>query len=160
MSKLKYAEREEKILWYTRAKGKMSVDKMKDEERRRFAEDGESILSVSYLLRERAKIRKEREMNPVRKWDRKEAKVNISIKRMYLDSEEVRYFKKKYRDPRKNMKPKLLGTEIAPRKMRRGKAEPKRLARAAILSSPPSVLVIMKVIVGINIPKSIGACSR
>jgi len=150
----------EKILWYTRAKGRMLVDKMKNEKRRSFAEDGEPAFSASYFLREKARRRKEREMKPVKKWDRKEAKVNISIRRVYLDSGEVRYFRKKYRDPRKNMKPKLLGTEIAPRKMRRGKAEPKRLARAAIFSSPPSVLVIMKVIVGMNIPQSIGACSR
>ena len=109
------ADRGEKILWYTRAKGRMLVDKMKDEKRRNFAAVGEPTLSVSYFFRERASKRKEIEMNPVRKWDRKEAKVNISIRRVYLDSGEVRYFRKKYRDPRKNMKPKLLGTGIAPK---------------------------------------------
>ena len=92
----------------------MLVDKMKDEKRRSFAEDGEPAFSISYFLREKASRRKESEMNPVRKCDRKEAKVNISIRRAYLDSEEVRYFRKKYRDSRKNMKPRLLGTEIAP----------------------------------------------
>jgi hypothetical protein len=62
-----------------------------------------------------ASRRKENEMKPVRKWDRNEAKVNISIRCVYLDSGEVRYLRRKYREARKNMKPKLLGTEIAPR---------------------------------------------
>lgn len=104
-----------KILWYMRARGRMLVDRMKDEKRRSFAEDGELAFSVSYFLRERASKRKEMEMKPVKKWDRKEAKVNISIRLAYLDSEEVSCFRKKYRDPRKKIMPKLLGTEIAPR---------------------------------------------
>ena len=91
-----------KILWYTSAKGRMLGDKMKDEKRKSFAEDGESAFSVSYFLRERANKSIEREVRPVKKWDVKEVKAVMSIRYMYLGFGEVRCFKKKYMDARKN----------------------------------------------------------
>jgi hypothetical protein len=51
---------------------------------------------------------------PVKKCDRKETRKNIVIRKELLTPVELRYLSMKKREKKKNMYPKLLGTEIAP----------------------------------------------
>jgi len=61
-----------------------------------------------------AKKKREKAIMPVKKCDRKETRKNIAIRKELLTPVELRYLSMKKREKKKNMYPKLLGTEIAP----------------------------------------------
>ena len=53
-------------------------------------------------------------MIPVKKWDKKEIREKVTNKKVVLDLLGERYFRKKRSEKKKNMYPKLFGTEMAP----------------------------------------------
>ena len=63
----------------------------------------------------RAKRRRENDMMPVKLCERREKKEKASIRNVVLESLESKFFNIKYNEKKKKMKPKLLGTEIAPK---------------------------------------------
>ena len=56
---------------------------------------GDVSFSFLYVLRPMTNRRREKEMIPVKKCDKKEIRENANIKKIVLDSLEERYFKKK-----------------------------------------------------------------
>jgi len=76
--------------------------------------DGD-LFSLSYALNAMAKSRREKDMIPVRKCERKEKKEKVTIQYAVLESLDVRCFSMKYNEKKKKMNPILLGTEIAPK---------------------------------------------
>ena len=56
-------------------------------------------------------------------------KENVIIRKVVLESLDVRYFREKYTEQLKNMYPKLLATDIAPQMIARGKQEIKNADR-------------------------------
>jgi len=56
---------------------------------------GDVSFSFSFVLRTMASRRRERDMIPVKKWDKKEIREKVTIKKVVLDPLEERYFKKK-----------------------------------------------------------------
>ena len=61
-----------------------------------------------------ASKRREKDTIPAKKCDNNVMRQNVTIKKVALDSLEERYFKRKNNEQKKNMYPKLLGTDMAP----------------------------------------------
>jgi len=80
-----------------------------------FAVVGEGLFSLSYALKATVKMRREKDMIPVRKCERKEKKEKVTIQYTVLESLDAKCFNMKYNEKKKKMNPRLLGTEIAPK---------------------------------------------
>lgn len=90
------------------------MEKMNDISSEILAVIGDVFFSFSYVLRIIASRRSEKDTIPVKKCVRKEIREKATIKKVAFDLLEEMYFKKKSSEKKKNMYPRLFGTEMVP----------------------------------------------
>jgi hypothetical protein len=66
-------------------------------------------------LKATVRKRREKDMTPARKCERKEKREKITIQYAVLESLDDKCFSIKYNEKKKKMNPRLLGMEIAPK---------------------------------------------